>query len=47
MGAAIRERAGGLERVTGTKCGGEIRVIVFINEAMAVREILAYLGEPT
>jgi hypothetical protein len=33
--------------VTGTKCGGEIRVIAFINEAMAVREILAYLGEPT
>jgi hypothetical protein len=29
------------------KCGGEIRIIAFINEAMAVREILAYLGEPT
>ena len=41
MGAAIRERAGGLERVTGTKFGGEIRVIAFINEAMAVLEILA------
>ncbi len=47
MGAAIRERDGGLERVTGTKCGGEIRVIAFINEAIAVREILAHLGEPT
>ncbi len=29
------------------KCGGEIRIIAFINEAIAVREILAYLGEPT
>ena len=28
------------------KCGGETRIIAFINEAMAVREILAYLGEP-
>ena len=47
MGAALRERTGGLERVTGTKCGGQIRVIAFINEPMAVRAILAYLGEPT
>ncbi len=29
------------------KCGGEIRIIAFITEALAVREILAYLGEPT
>ena len=29
------------------KCGGEIRIIAFITEAPAVREILAYLGEPT
>jgi hypothetical protein len=29
------------------KCGPEIRIIAFINEAMAVREILACLGEPT
>jgi hypothetical protein len=28
-------------------CGGEMRIIAFINHAMAVREILAYLGEPT
>lgn len=28
------------------KCGGEMRII-FINEAMAVREILVHLGEPT
>jgi hypothetical protein len=27
MGAAIRDRAGGLERVTGTKCGGEMLTI--------------------
>jgi hypothetical protein len=29
------------------KCGGEIRIIAFINKAMAVREILACPGEPT
>ena len=29
------------------KCGGEMRIIAFINEAIAVREILAHLGEPT
>ena len=29
------------------KCGGEIRIIAFITEAPAVREILTYLGEPT
>jgi hypothetical protein len=29
------------------KCGGEIRIIAFISEALAVREILTYLGEPT
>ena len=28
-------------------CGGQIRIIAFINEAPSVREILAYLGEPT
>jgi hypothetical protein len=28
-------------------CGGEMRIIAFINEAMALREILAHLGEPT
>ena len=29
------------------KCGGEIRIIAFLTEASAVREILAHLGEPT
>jgi hypothetical protein len=29
------------------KCGGEIRIIAFINEAPAVRNILAHLGEST
>jgi len=29
------------------KCGGQMRIIAFITEAPAVREILAYLGEPT
>jgi len=28
------------------KCGGEMRIIAFITEAMAVRDILAHLGEP-
>jgi hypothetical protein len=28
------------------KCGGEIRIIAFINEAVAVREILSYRGQP-
>jgi len=28
------------------KCGAEMRIIAFITEAMAVREILAHLGEP-
>ena len=28
------------------KCGAERRIIAFITEAMAVREILAHLGEP-
>lgn len=29
------------------KCGGEMRIIAFITEAVAVRDILAHLGEPT
>ena len=29
------------------KCGGAIRIIAFITEAVAVRDILAHLGEPT
>ncbi len=29
------------------KCGGEIRIIAFLTEASAVREILSHLGEPT
>ena len=29
------------------KCGGEMRIIAFLTEALAVREILAYVGEPT
>ena len=29
------------------KCGGEMRIIAFITEAPAVRDILAHLGEPT
>lgn len=29
------------------RCDGEMRIIAFINEAMAVREILAHLGAPT
>ena len=28
------------------KCGGEMRIIAFLTEASAVREILAYVGEP-
>lgn len=32
--------------MTGTERGGQIRIIAFINEAMAVREFLAYLVEP-
>jgi hypothetical protein len=29
------------------KCGGEMRIIAFITEAVAVRDILAHLGEAT
>jgi len=29
------------------RCGGEMRIIAFITEAVAVRDILAHLGEPT
>jgi hypothetical protein len=29
------------------KCGGEMRIIAFITEAVVIREILGYLGEPT
>jgi hypothetical protein len=29
------------------RCGGEMRIIAFINDAGAVREILTHLGEPT
>jgi hypothetical protein len=29
------------------KCGAEMRIIAFITEAPAVRQILAHLGEPT
>jgi hypothetical protein len=29
------------------RCGAEMRIIGFINEATAMREILAHLGEPT
>ena len=29
------------------KCGAEVRIIAFITEAPAVRQILAHLGEPT
>ncbi len=29
------------------KCGGEMRIIAFITEAVAIREILGRLGEPT
>jgi hypothetical protein len=47
MIAAFRERAGGLEHMTGTKCGGQIRLISFIDEAIGVRETLAHLGQPT
>jgi len=28
-------------------CGGEMRIIAFITEASAIREILGHLGEPT
>lgn len=27
-------------------CGGEMRLVAFVTEAAAVRDILAYLGEP-
>lgn len=29
------------------KCGGDLRIITFINEGPVIREILSYLGEPT
>jgi len=29
------------------RCGGETRIIAFITDAAAVREILSHLGEPT
>jgi hypothetical protein len=29
------------------KCGGAMRIIAFITEEVAVRDILAHLGEPT
>ena len=29
------------------RCGGEMRIIAFITDAGAVREILSHLGEPT
>jgi hypothetical protein len=29
------------------QCGGEMRIIAFITEAVAVRDILAHLGEAT
>ena len=29
------------------QCGGEMKIIAFINEAVAIREILGHLGEPT
>ncbi|MGB7988727.1 MAG: transposase [Candidatus Methylophosphatis roskildensis] len=29
------------------KCGGELRIIAFVTEAVSVRQILAHLGEPT
>ena len=29
------------------KCGGEMKIIAFVTEAVVVRDILAHLGEPT
>lgn len=29
------------------KCGGDMRIISFINEGPVIREILGHLGEPT
>ena len=29
------------------KCGGDMRIIAFINEGPAIREILGHLGKPT
>ncbi len=29
------------------RCGGEMRIIAFITEAVVIREILGHLGEPT
>ena len=29
------------------RCGGEMRIIAFITDACAVREILTHIGEPT
>ena len=29
------------------QCGGEMKIIAFITEAVAIREILDHLGEPT
>jgi hypothetical protein len=33
--------------LTCPRCGGEMRIIAFITEAVVVRDILAHLGEPT
>ncbi len=30
-----------------SQCGGEMRIIAFITEAVVIREILGHLGEPT
>ncbi len=29
------------------QCGGEMKIIAFITEAVVIREILDHLGEPT
>ena len=44
MTAVFRERAGGLEHMTASKRGGEIRTLAFRDYAVTLREILAYLG---
>ncbi len=33
--------------LTCTHCGGEVRLIAFVTEAVPIREILEHIGEPT
>lgn len=46
-GALLLDRIDEVFPLLCPKCGSEMRIIAFIAEAPAVREILAYLGGPT